>query len=230
MSSGFENRRRKAGDHSAFLAFGPGRPQEHRAKRRHRSSPSGRRKYEQAHIQAYVLEVAGTRVRKKYQVFLSSTYLDLKEERQQALRGLLGSDCIPAGMEFFPSSDEELWTLIQGVIDECDYYALLIGGRYGSTTKDGVSYTEAEYDYALRTGKPVLAFLQISPAFPAGFEEEDLDKKTRLIAFRGRALTKHSPGYWGRPEDLPFLIQQSIEKAKRTRPAVGWIRPELAKG
>ncbi|HEX4920891.1 MAG TPA: DUF4062 domain-containing protein, partial [Candidatus Bathyarchaeia archaeon] len=70
--------------------------------------PSGRRKYEQAHIQAYVLEVAGAKIRKKYQVFLSSTYLDLKEERQQALRGLLGAGCIPAGMEFFPCSDEEL--------------------------------------------------------------------------------------------------------------------------
>jgi uncharacterized protein DUF4062 len=193
-------------------------------------SLSGRRKYEQAHIRAYVLDVAGATVRKKYQVFLSSTYLDLKEERQQALRGLLGADCIPAGMEFFPSSDEELWSLIRGVVDECDYYVLLIGGRYGSTTTDGVSYTESEYDYAVRTGKPVLPFLQSAPALIAGIEDESPEKKTRLAAFKGRVATKHAPGFWGRPEDLPFLVQQAIEKVKRTRPAVGWIRPERTEG
>jgi hypothetical protein len=34
-------------------------------------------------------------------------------------------------MELFPAADEDQWSLIIGVIDECDYYLLILGGRYG---------------------------------------------------------------------------------------------------
>ena len=44
---------------------------------------------------------------KKYQVFISSTYADLKEERRKILDILLMADCIPAGMEAFVASDVE---------------------------------------------------------------------------------------------------------------------------
>ena len=43
----------------------------------------------------------------KYQVFISSTYSDLIDERRQVLEVLLMADCIPAGMELFPAMDEE---------------------------------------------------------------------------------------------------------------------------
>ena len=38
----------------------------------------------------------------RYQVFVSSTYEDLKEERAEVMQALLELDCIPAGMELFP--------------------------------------------------------------------------------------------------------------------------------
>lgn len=44
---------------------------------------------------------------KKYQVFVSSTYVDLREERQQVIQALLELDCIPSGMELFPAADED---------------------------------------------------------------------------------------------------------------------------
>ena len=53
---------------------------------------------------------------KRYQVFVSSSYLDLHEERQQVMQALLELDCIPAGMELFPASDQEKWALITRVI------------------------------------------------------------------------------------------------------------------
>lgn len=184
----------------------------------------GRRKYEQASLQAYVLGIGGTK--KKYQVFVSSTFLDLREERQQVLRGLLGAECIPAGMEFFPSSDEELWSLIRAVVDDCDYYLLLVAGRYGSTTKDGISYTEAEYDYAVETGKPVLAFLDTNPKPVPGVADESPEKQERLRLFKEKLCNAHSPGYWSTPEEIPFLVQKAIEHVKRLHPGVGWIRYE----
>ena len=96
---------------------------------------------------------------KRYQTFVSSTYRDLREERQRVIEALLELDCIPAGMELFPAADDDQWTLIKRVIDDCDYYLVIIAGRYGETGADGVSYTEKEYDYAISTEKPVIAFL-----------------------------------------------------------------------
>lgn len=41
---------------------------------------------------------------KKYQVFVSSTYEDLIDERKLVSNALLESNCIPAGMELFPAA------------------------------------------------------------------------------------------------------------------------------
>lgn len=87
---------------------------------------------------------------KRYQVFLSSTYADLKDERQKVIQTLMEMDCIPSGMELFPATDEEQWEFIKKVIDDCDYYLLIIGGRYGSINAEGISYTEKEYDLHLQ--------------------------------------------------------------------------------
>jgi hypothetical protein len=46
---------------------------------------------------------------KKYQVFVSSTYIDLIDERQEIMHALLELDCIPAGMELFPAANEDQW-------------------------------------------------------------------------------------------------------------------------
>src|SRR5688572_7770307 len=122
---------------------------------------------------------------KRYQVFVSSTYADLKHERQRVIQALMEMDCIPAGMELFPAADEEQWNFIQRIIDDCDYYLLIIGGRYGSTTPEGVSYTEKEYDYAVQKGLKVIALLHEKPdEIAAGKSEADPALKVRLGEFR----------------------------------------------
>ena len=81
---------------------------------------------------------------KRYQVFVSSTFRDLELERQEVMHALLELDCTPSGMELFPAANETQWNLIKKVIDDCDYYVLVIGGRYGSIGPEGISYTEME--------------------------------------------------------------------------------------
>ena len=78
---------------------------------------------------------------KKYSVFVSSTYQDLIGERAVVSQALLELSCFPAGMELFPASDEAQWGLIERAIDQCDYYVLIVAGRYGSMTADGISFT-----------------------------------------------------------------------------------------
>lgn len=60
-------------------------------------------------------------MKKKYQVFVSSTYDDLIEERKIVSQALLETSCFPAGMELFPASSLEQWELIKNVIDDSDY-------------------------------------------------------------------------------------------------------------
>lgn len=94
---------------------------------------------------------------KKLQVFVSSTYTDLIEERQAAVEAILDAGHIPAGMELFKAGKSQMKT-IQKWIDESDVYMLILGGRYGSIEeKSGLSYTELEYNYALSKNMPVFA-------------------------------------------------------------------------
>jgi hypothetical protein len=44
---------------------------------------------------------------KRYQVFVSSTFSDLQEERQEIIQALLELKCIPAGMELFPAANDD---------------------------------------------------------------------------------------------------------------------------
>src|SRR5450755_3732066 len=122
---------------------------------------------------------------KRYQVFVSSTYQDLREERQEVIQALLELDCIPSGMELFPAANEDQWTLIKRVIDDCDYYLVIVGGRYGSLTTEGISYTQKEYEYAVEQGKPVLGFLHAKPEeIPAGKSEGEPAIREKLNGFR----------------------------------------------
>ena len=106
--------------------------------------------------------------KKKYQVFVSSTFRDLEDERREVIQTLLEGDYIPSGMELFYASNDEQFSYIKKVIDNCDYYVLIIGGRYGSiNSSTGFSFTEQEYDYAIEKNIPVLAFIHRNPAsFP----------------------------------------------------------------
>lgn len=163
---------------------------------------------------------------KRYQVFVSSTFEDLQEERKEVIQVLLESNCIPAGMELFQASDDDQWTLIKSVIDDCDYYLVIIGGRYGSTNKDGISYTQMEYEYALKNGKPILAFLHKNPGnIIADKTEQDPEKKKRLEDFRQLA-EKKVVRYWDTPENLGGLVSRSIINLINTHPATGWVKAD----
>lgn len=97
---------------------------------------------------------------KKLQVFVSSTYTDLIEERQAAVQAILDAGHIPAGMELFKAGNESQLKTIYKWIDESDVYMLILGGRYGSIeSKSGKSYTQLEYEYALSKDIPVFAVI-----------------------------------------------------------------------
>src|ERR1700751_4047573 len=84
--------------------------------------------------------------KRKLQVFVSSTYEDLKDERQAAVEAILTAGHIPAGMELFAAGDQSQMEVIKRWIDESDVYLLILGGRYGSVEpRTKLSYKELEY-------------------------------------------------------------------------------------
>lgn len=161
---------------------------------------------------------------KRYQVFVSSTYEDLQDERKEVMQALLELDCIPAGMELFPASNDDQWTLIKRVIDDCDYYLLIIGGKYGSTNDEGISYTQMEFEYALGSGKPIISFLHKHPEnIPSGKSEQDSSKKEKLIAFK-EMVKKKLVKFWETPQELGSVVSRSMVRLIKDYPSEGWIK------
>ena len=167
---------------------------------------------------------------KKYQIFISSTYEDLMEEREQAIKAVLEMGHIPVGMEMFSAADEEQWQLIARQIEETDYYVLIVGHRYGSETDEGISYTEKEYDYAVTSGVPTLGFVIDDEApWPKTRIDTVQKKKKKLETFKSKIKGK-LVHFWSNKEDLHGKISISLIKAMNTNPRIGWTRANEAIG
>lgn len=163
----------------------------------------------------------------KYQVFVSSTYQDLVKERQEIMQALLELDCIPVGMELFPAADDDQWTLIKGLIDDCDYYILIVGGRYGSVNEKGISYTQMEYEYAISKEIPIISFLHKEPdTIPVGKSEKEQEGKRKLEDFKALVQQKMCR-YWIDPVDLGSQVSRSLVKLIKSKPRSGWIKADL---
>ena len=165
---------------------------------------------------------------KRYQVFVSSTFSDLKEERTKVMQTIMSLDCIPAGMELFPAMDEEQFEFIKRIIDDCDYYILMIGARYGSMDGNGVSYTEKEYDYAVSKNIPVLAFLH-NDISSVQMNKADVcdDLRQKLYKFRKKVETGRLVLYWGNADELNAKVAVSLPKTIKMFPRTGWVKANL---
>lgn len=174
-------------------------------------------------------EVYSSIMKKRYQVFISSTFQDLQPARQEVSQALLRSNCFPAGMELFPAADEEQFTYIKEIIDESDYYIIISAGRYGSIEPEtGLSYTELEYDYALRREKAIVRLLHADPFNELRgefIEKTDFGRK-KLEAFRDKLKSGRLVRFWREPKELGIEVVHGIEDAKKRRPAKGWVRAE----
>lgn len=164
----------------------------------------------------------------KYQVFVSSTYIDLKEQRDQIIKAILEMGHIPVGMEMFSAADEEQWNIIKRQIDQSDYYVVIAANRYGSVTPDGTSYTEKEYDYAASIGIPVLGFiLDASSSWPSNFTETESSSIASLNVFKEKIKKKHV-SFWKNTDDLYGKCSIALMKAFTAYPREGWVRASMA--
>lgn len=168
-------------------------------------------------------------VDRRFQVFLSSTYKDLQAERAAVIQSLLELKCLPLAMDFFPAASERPWELIAREIDSCDYFIVLLAGRYGSLDSEGMGYTEREYSYALQQGKPILTFLHGNLDALTGDRLERTDNGRRLLdAFRERLMKGHLLQFFSTAAELGKKTTISMIRLMQDHPAIGWVRADQA--
>jgi hypothetical protein len=168
-------------------------------------------------------------VRKKLQVFVSSTYIDLIAERQAAVSAILSAGHIPAGMELFTAGDESQMDVIKQWIDESDVFMLILGGRYGSLEPtSGKSYTHLEYEYALAANKPLFACVINEPAIDhrvkaGGKDFVETMYGEKLAVFRSLVLSKLCK-FWDDAKDIKIAVTETLAHLARREELVGWVR------
>jgi uncharacterized protein DUF4062 len=166
--------------------------------------------------------------KKKLQVFVSSTYSDLKEERQAAVEAILSAGHIPAGMELFAAGDESQMEVIKRWIDDSDVFLLILGGRYGSLEPaSNKSYIELEYEYAQKRGKPFFAVVIHEDRLDAKVRSQRLavderNNPEQLKSFRA-LVTSKLVKFWRDPRDIKLAIYETLSDFARREELVGWI-------
>ena len=97
--------------------------------------------------------------KKIYTAFISSAFTSLRDERNIVIDSLLDFRVMPIGMEHFTVSTNGEFSDIEELIDDSDFFIMLMGESYGSCDKDGISWTEREYLYATKKHKPTVVII-----------------------------------------------------------------------
>ena len=171
--------------------------------------------------------------KRKLQVFVSSTYKDLIEERQTAVQAILEAGHIPAGMELFIAGDESQWEIIKEWIDESDIYMLIIGGRYGSTEPhSNISYTQLEYEYAISVSKPHFVVIiddntTQKKAKKDGVKIIDFfDNSPLLKEFKDSIMKGKLVSICENSDKIESSIHKSINKLSQRDNLKGWVKAD----
>lgn len=171
---------------------------------------------------------------KIFQIFISSTYEDLKDERQVAVQKVLECKCIPAGMELFTAQSKSQWEIIKKWIDKSDIYLIILGGRYGSIDETtNLSYTEMEYNYAVEKHKPIISLVLSEDYLKS--RPEDIQNSFELAnekykLFRDKVKSKMVK-IIKKQDDIGFSILQAIKEIQEDEDIqlTGWVRGDFSR-
>jgi Domain of unknown function (DUF4062) len=168
--------------------------------------------------------------RKKLQVFISSTFIDLQKERQAAVEAILSANHIPAGMELFTAGDEAQMTVINRWIDESDVFMLILGGRYGSIEKKSrKSYIHLEYEHAMAQGKAHFV-VDMSDRYldqkvrDEGKDRQEQDDTKAFGKFKVLVTANRTVPPWDSIEQMKSQIKDALREFERRPNLLGWYR------
>ena len=173
--------------------------------------------------------------RARDQVFVSSTYRDLIDERQAAVEAILRAGHIPAGMELFAAQNKPQMEVIREWIEESDIFCLILGARYGSIEPEsGKSYVESEYDHALARGKPIFSLVLQEKVVDANLARLgrkvvlEQDNEPLLKVFQ-RRITSTLVRIVTGPESIKVAVFEAITALEHGSEIDGWVRAKDAR-
>ena len=155
--------------------------------------------------------MATTQERMNVPIFVSSTYEDLKAYRDEVERSIIYMNQTIKGMEFFGSTPERPLDKCLQTVRECKLYIGIIGMRYGSVEEDsGKSFTELEYDEAVKNRIPVLIYI-LDENHPIASRFVDKGEGAeKLEAFKTRLKKAHVVSSFTTPADLGKKVTQDL--------------------
>ena len=165
--------------------------------------------------------LGGIIVKKVYSAFISSAFASLQDERKLVIDVLLDFRILPISMEHFTVSTSGEFSDLQDLIDDSDFFIMLMGSRYGSCDKDGVSWTEKEYRYARAKDKPTIVLICDELASLLDVDEATLTEDQRKQVQFCKSIS------FARKIDSQFDIKTILLQFFHTYPftkCIGWTR------
>ncbi|HEV2912131.1 MAG TPA: DUF4062 domain-containing protein [Pyrinomonadaceae bacterium] len=146
-------------------------------------------------------------------VYVSSTFLDLRDYREKVRTVLRRMGHEDVAMEYYVAEDQRPLDRCLSDVAACDLYVGIFAWRYGwipaDNNPDGLSITAMEYRQASRSGKECLIFLLSEDApWPRKFMDKD---QTRIEQLRNDLGARHSSGTpFTSPDELGRLVAEAI--------------------
>jgi hypothetical protein len=164
---------------------------------------------------------------KRYHVFISTTGSDMQAERTVLSQTLVSQGFFSWGLEHRTPLTT---AFARRQIDDCDYFILMLGSRYGELSASGVSYLHLEYIYAVTKQKPILVLLHESPdSRPIELQELDQEGRVKFQDFRRQLQRERDMVVTFRDgRDLEMALRHAMPQLTARYVAQGWVRPNQA--
>jgi hypothetical protein len=157
-------------------------------------------------------------------IYISSTYVDLKEFREETYRALRQLRHDVVAMEDYVASDQRPVDVCLADVAACDIYVGIFAWRYGFIPpKDNAerrSITEMEFRKATESGKACLIFLihEDVPWPPSLMEKGEGGEKLQRL--RAELLDKHAVDFFRNKDDLARRVSAAVQTVVAGGPRV----------
>lgn len=150
-----------------------------------------------------------------WRIFVSSTREDLLPYREAVEKVLSGMEYIPLGMEYFVSAPDKPIDVCLSTVRRSQLYIIIVGMRYGSIEEGSQkSFTELEYDEAVKNKIPILAFVideDQCPVLPKFVDTGEKAEKLKL--FKQKLNSSYLVSRFTSVDDLKQLVEKSVRQA-----------------
>jgi len=143
-------------------------------------------------------------------IYVSSTYLDLKDCREKVREALRSVGHEDVAMEYYTAGEERPVDKCLADVAACDVYVGIFALRYGSVPEGHErSITEREYRKAMELGKPCLIFLLAGDArWP--IDRIEYDQIKRIREFHKELCGKHQVAFFSDCNELSKQVVAAI--------------------